>query len=313
VFPAFLWFISGDDSAGLAFIALLGTAAGLYLFYKGFRLLRFKRMILNTPLSRIHSASIGLVEFNGTPVGPYVLKAPISGDACYYYQIRAFDWVETSNNKYQWKCVLDESFFVPFFLEDTTGRVLVDPQGAQMDVHRSFTDEVDASVFRMPGLCPPNVRDFLAKRGLVPANKIKLEERIIPQTFPLFVFGTLGENSNGNSWATRPHNGAKNWSLSISLTSFGKFSASNGSSVSRAGQPQVANPSSDKSSFGPFDPHPSAAIGRGERNEPFAISGHSQKEVVGTLARQSIVCIWGGPLLALVSLYFLMTYARAIF
>ena len=291
---------------GLFVVAVIGAIGGVYLFFKGFRLLRFKRLILNTPLSRIHSASIGLVEVTGTPIGPHVLKAPITGDPCYYYNVRAFQWVETSNNKHEWKRVLDETLYVPFFLEDTTGRVLVDPQGAQMDVHRDFSDEIDVSIFRMPGVCPPNVRDFLAKRGLVPAEKIKLEERVIPPTFPLFVFGTLGENPATNGAYARPQTKPSfDTSVNISLGAFGNLSTG-AAPVPASARATSAVPSTDKSNFGPFEPHPSVAISKGERNEHFAISGHSQKELVGKLAWQSTACIWGGPLLVLVCLYFLM-------
>jgi len=309
----FFLLASGSPGTVFVLIAVLGAAAGLYLFVKGFHLLRFKRLILNTPLSRIHSASIGLVEVTGTPIGPCVLKAPVTGDPCYYYNVRAFQWVETHDNKHEWKRVLDETLFVPFFLEDTTGRVLVNPQGAQMDVHRSFTDEIDVAVFSMPGVCPPNVRDFLARRGLVPAQKIKLEERIIPQTFPLFVFGTLGENPEENQAAIRPRtNSSSNMPLSISLGALGNISTG-GFIVPAGARATSMTPSTDKSNFGPFEAHPKVAIGKGERSEPFAISGHSQKELVGKLAWQSAACIWGGPLLAIACLYFLVSYAQAGF
>jgi hypothetical protein len=180
VFPegSCLIVLLGSGNMGLILVAVGGTFGGLYLFYQGFRMLRFKRMILGTPLSRIHSASIGLVEVTGTPMGPYVLTAPVTGDPCYYYRVQAWQWVEP-DNKHAWKAVLDESMFVPFFLEDSTGRVLVNPQGAQMDIHRSFSDEIGAVIFSTPGLCPPHVRDFLAMRGLIPAEKIKVEERVI--------------------------------------------------------------------------------------------------------------------------------------
>jgi hypothetical protein len=54
-------------------------------------------------------------------------------------------------NNHAWKSVRDESLYVPFFLEDTTRRVLIDPQGADLDVHRSFSDEIGASLFRTDG------------------------------------------------------------------------------------------------------------------------------------------------------------------
>src|SRR5208283_5991644 len=120
---------------------LAGMAVGAVLFFKGFRMLRYKRLILDTPLSRIHSASIGLVEVTGNPVGPKTLTAPVTGAPCYFYRVQAWQWEESGKN-HEWKRVLDESFYVPFFLEDTTGRVLIDPQGAEMDVHKSFSDEI---------------------------------------------------------------------------------------------------------------------------------------------------------------------------
>jgi hypothetical protein len=355
--------IFNANGGWLVLLGAAGSAAGAYLFYNGFRLLRFKRMILDTPLSRIHSASIGLVEVTGTPVGPYILAAPITGDPCFYYRVRAWQWVESDSGKsHEWKSVLDESLFVPFFLEDGTGRVLIDPKGAEMDVHKSFSDEIGASIFLTRDLVPPHIRDFLAKRGLVPAEKIKLEERIIPKGFPLFVFGTLGENTVGNAWSPRPQThtsslGPLELQLSGSRIGVTMHMASSNAGRSNPvtpalvdalnGAPGVhaeasqdrfprdgvftmapdrlaamrtetsattspAKPSAGKSSTGDFDLHPSVAIGKGERHEPFAISGHSQKEVAGKLAWQSAACIWGGPLLTLASLYFLMNYFRSV-
>lgn len=352
---AFFVRLFNGNGVWLALLGAAGSAAGVYLFYSGFRMLRFKRMILGTPLSRIHSASIGLVEVTGFPVGPYVLSAPITGDPCFYYRVRAWQWIESESGKsHEWKSVLDETLFVPFFLEDGTGRVLIDPKGADLDVHKSFSDEIGASIFLTRDLVPPNIRDFLAKRGLVPAEKIKLEERIIPKGYPLFVFGSLGENRVGNSWSPRPQTNT------VSVGRFA-FPYGNGSRVDTSANPRPsvpaapasvgalnrvagvhvdtaqvqpsrdsvsaeifdrlvatrgqtafattpANPSAGTSAAGDFDLHPSVAISKGQRHEPFAISGHSQKEVAGRLAWQSAACIWGGPVLTLASLYFLMNY-----
>jgi len=346
--------LAAGDSFWLVLLALAGALAGLYIFFIGFRMLRFKRMILNTPLSKIHSASIGLVEVNGTPVGPQVLNAPITGDPCYYYRAQAWQWVE-SDNKHKWLPVLDESLYVPFFLEDGTGRLLVDPQGAHMDVHRSFTDEVSISAFERPNLVPQRLRDFLATRGLVPSGKIKLDERIIPQGFPLFVFGTLGENTKMNSWTPRPqtsgispasfqfHSGEGTFTFWLSskrtvprdkalafanalgrvpgvhvetrVTRIGPAFVQAGMTVARAALPNPPSTSSlpataatDHSRSAEFDLHPSVSISKGERNEPFVISAESQREVVGKLAWKSAACIWGGPVLAVICLYFLKIY-----
>lgn len=342
----------------LVLACLAGTAIGPVLFFKGFRMLRFKRMIVNTPLSRIHSASIGLVEVSGTPVGPYVLSAPITADPCYYYRVRAWQWVEDGNSHY-WKSALDESLYVPFFLEDSTGRVLIDPQGADLDVHKSFSDEIGASLFRSSDLIPPHIRDFLLKRGLAGYEKLKLEEQIVPQGFPLFVFGTLGENpalsqrplethitspavrcssvgSNlqANLNANVPAQVAKtavevlnripgihvetaefeipDAPIPATIPNHDVASQPHAGMLPRNVLPSSVKPSSDKSAFGHFDPHPSVAISKGERNEPFSISGHSQRELVGKLAWKSVLFIWSGPVLGITCLYCLLAYWKFI-
>jgi hypothetical protein len=185
-------------------LGVLGVVGGIYLFSNGFRMLRYKRLILNTPLSKIRSAAIGLVEINGMPVGPHTLSSPITGDPCFYYSVRAWQWNDSGKSA-KWQQVLNESLYVPFFIEDSTGRVLVNPQGADLDVHRDFYDEIRASAFQTPGLVPDHVKKFLAWRGLVPYYKIRLEERVVKPGYPLFVFGTLGENDGLVSWAAQRH------------------------------------------------------------------------------------------------------------
>jgi len=193
-----------SDDFWLVSMAVVGAVGGVVLFFRGFRMLQYKRLILNTPFSKIRSASIGLVEVSGMPTGPQTISAAITGDLCYYYRVKAWQWVE-SGKDHKWEQVLDESLSVPFFLDDSTGKVLVNPQGAELDVHRNFTDELQTSSFGKGSIIPENIRKFVALRGLLSADKIRLEERIIKPGYPLFVFGTLGENSGQTSWTPAPH------------------------------------------------------------------------------------------------------------
>ena len=57
-----------------------------------------------------------------------------------------------------------------------------------------------------------------------------------------------------------------------------------------------------------FDLAQPAAIGKGTDGSPFMISSESQREVVRALGWKSALCIWGGPILALISLYCLLVY-----
>src|ERR1700730_7292382 len=196
------YFISDDFWLGS--MALVGALGGVALFFRGFRMLQYKRLILNTPFSKIRSASMGLVEVSGMPTGPQTIAAAITGEPCYYYRARAWQWVRSGSDK-KWEQVLDESSSVPFFLEDSTGKVLISPGGADLDVHRNFTDELQTSRFGPGSLIPDSIRKFVAQRGLLSGDKIRLEERVIKPGYPLFVCGTLGENPVPTSWTPTLH------------------------------------------------------------------------------------------------------------
>jgi hypothetical protein len=186
---------------------LIGAAAGTYWFYKGFRLLQRKRLILNTPASKIRSASMGLVEISGLATGPYVMTSPFKQAECYYYKSTAWELRQRGKNG-QWVKVAEENLHVPFYLDDSTDKVLVDPRGADMDLHCDFQEEYHRSVlFEGPDM-PASVRDFLQRHGADPDKRIKVEEHCIkPKNF-LFVLGTLSQNPGVDvsvvpAWAER--------------------------------------------------------------------------------------------------------------
>ncbi len=176
----------------------IGMVAGIVLFFRGFRMLQFKRLVLNTPFSKIRSASMGLVEVSGTATGPQTIPAGITGAACYYYCATAWELRQSGNNR-QWKKVAEETLYVPFFVDDSTGHLLVDPQGADLDVHRTFRDEFDRSLFGS-NMFPENVVQFLARNGVGASGNVRLEEHCIEPGYPLFILGTLAQNpSRANS------------------------------------------------------------------------------------------------------------------
>jgi hypothetical protein len=377
---AFVFVIEPFNQLGLlGLLELLGIYCGVHVFFRGFRILQHKRLILNTPFSKIRSASMGLVEVSGMAAGPQTIPAGITGEPCYYYHAIAWQEVE-SDGKRGWEKVVDESVGVPFFVDDGTGRMLVYPQGAKLDVHRNFREEYGGSFFADREVVPESVRNFLLRHGIVPSGMIRLDERCILPGYPLFVFGTLGENLGSGPWMPEVHVNApppSSGAGSNSLQSAGKgvFEAltrvvgarvvtsrvtvsrtvstgnSPGLRIERtaatltpamreqlrtiAGGVKVSNarpsayastavsdhdgaaspgggtnrPGHSNSQGGKapeFDLHPHAAITRGQRNELFTISSQSQREVVQSLEWKAMACIWGGPIIALSCLYFLI-------
>ena len=84
---------------------------------------------------------------------------------------------------------------LPFFLDDNTGRMLIDPRGADLDLHRDFQQEFCDSFFTTKDPAPETVRNFLARHGVMTNNKIKVEEFCIKPKNALFTLGTVAENT----------------------------------------------------------------------------------------------------------------------
>jgi hypothetical protein len=180
------------NPGGFGVWCAIGFTAGIYLFFRGFVLLRRRRLVLDTPFSKIRSASMGMVEVSGLAVGPHTMLAPITARPCYFYRTLAWEWKQQGKNK-AWVKVAGECMYVPFFLDDNTGRVLVDPRGAELDLHCDFREEFNTSFFSSND-APANVCSFLSRHGVATSNKIKIEECCIKPKNALFILGTLGDN-----------------------------------------------------------------------------------------------------------------------
>ena len=178
-------------SGEITLFTLIGIAGGLYLFVRGFLLLARKRLLLNTPTSKIRSASLGLLEVSGVATGAYTVATPIAGRQCFLYRTTAWQKSDESRTG-EWKKVAEESLHVPFFLDDNTGQLLIEPSGADLDLHRDFRESYSDTIFS-PHVTP-QVLSFLARHGVEPSNKIRVEECSIQPQNPLFIVGTLAEN-----------------------------------------------------------------------------------------------------------------------
>lgn len=359
----------------LIFWAAVGTVFGVVMFFRGFQMLRYKRLILNTPESKVRSASMGPVEIEGMAKGPHTIPAGLTGEACFYYRAMAWQLRQSGKNQ-QWQKVADESLYLPFFIEDSTGRMLVNPAGAELDVHCNFKDQIGDAFFAHPEMMPENVSAFLGRNGLAVTDSTRLEEYCIKPEYPLFIFGTLGKNDARVQW-TPVVQIADRKTFKAKLNPFGplgsfgsqilgvgmgvspalstiqpsqvpisrtgaaspqlqKPAASSWSSVSmdEAGMAKVGSAIARHAASAPvrapgksvaavadreaapvappppqatvdangFEINPTVALGKGENGTPFTISSNSQKDVVRALAWKSSLCIFGGPILTLVSL-----------
>jgi len=117
-------FVHQALSSGTVFVAL-----SILLLWFGFYFIRLKRQVENTPTSKVRSIAMGMVEVKGRALRQYALISPMSHIPCVFYRLTKYRRV---NNQWQVSST-SSSASVPFFLEDDTGRVAVDPNGCRVN------------------------------------------------------------------------------------------------------------------------------------------------------------------------------------
>ncbi|MCM8763957.1 MAG: E3 ubiquitin ligase family protein [Candidatus Omnitrophica bacterium] len=121
--------------------AIIGEASGIYLFLKGFRVLRQKRLIQNVPTSTVRAIPIGEVEIKGKAKAEYLLKTPVSKVQCVFFRYVEEEFRKVGKT-YKWVKILDTSSNYPFYLVDDTGAVKIEPAGAELNlVNRYMTKQ----------------------------------------------------------------------------------------------------------------------------------------------------------------------------
>jgi len=183
--PPFLW-------------GIVGLGAGIFGFIFGLKSLFMKRMIENIPTSKVRSIAMGLVEVYGSVAPAKLLKSPFSGKDCVYYRYE-IDEMRTDNKGHSyWVTIKREEASTPFFLSDETGRVLIHPSGAKIDI--KMDSRFESGIGHDP---PAQVLSFLkvkriAHDSFIGFNKhMRYTEWFIAPGDKLYVMGTAGESRSG--------------------------------------------------------------------------------------------------------------------
>ena len=123
----------------LFFYSVIGEVAGIYYFFKGFKVLKEKRRIQNVPTSTIRAIPIGEVEIKGKAKSEYKLKTPISKISCVFFSYIEEEFRRVGKS-YKWVKLLDIKSDFPFYIEDETGTVKIDPKGADLKLVNKYVE-----------------------------------------------------------------------------------------------------------------------------------------------------------------------------
>jgi hypothetical protein len=152
---------SHPATVGVAVAAL--TAGSAYCSWRTWRNVGIVRLIEDTPSIKIRSAPQGYVEIEGLGKlmdGPPII-AKLSGLPCVWYRYKIEEYVTGGGNeRHRWETVDKGESTEIFWLQDETGRVAIDPEGAEVTPRHKDTWKSRATI---SGIAyPQNVAAFLA-------------------------------------------------------------------------------------------------------------------------------------------------------
>jgi len=260
---ATLLLLSGDDDGFLW--TFVGAGFGVFSFFRGFKLLRNKRLIENTPTSKCRSVALGLAEVTGTAQGELTVPSLITEMPCFCSQVRVERYVKRDKNS-GWEKVHEENRGIIFHVQDDTGRVRVDPTDAELDIPVEVEYATDSGIGSLLG------------QTLIRLNDANISTGMVPRKFMMFC------DRRGVGFHGRMRFFERN--LCPGDTVFVLGSAEE--------VPGVA------------DEHDRVIFRKGKHHPWYVIAEASEKELLSKMGTSTLLHIFGGALLTLVCLGFIL-------
>lgn len=126
--------MAGGASPIIIWGPYLSFFAGLALFAWGFWVFRKYRILADMPRSMIGSMPMGLVQIHGKAKGDVTIVSPISKTQCLFYRVNVSMSSSGKDTDRSLNSRGTETGGSPFYLQDQTGKVLVDAREAELDV-----------------------------------------------------------------------------------------------------------------------------------------------------------------------------------
>ncbi len=182
----------------------LGIVLGVVAFFRGFNVRAKKKLIENIPTSTVRGMAVGLAEIHGMarPCGE-TIKAPFSKTESVFFHYKIEEH-RGSGKSSHWVTIKEFASPQYFFLEDSTGKALIDPAGAELflaadrEYQLGFTGGDNARAFE----------DGLIDIGIDPHGFLGLHKELrCSETFicpgdPIYALGTAAINVSSDGSQT---------------------------------------------------------------------------------------------------------------
>jgi len=250
--------------------AIVGFFAGLVFFYKGFKELLLKRVIENTPTSKIRSMAMGLVEIVGKAKPRKTIISPISKKECTYYQWKIEKYARNKNSG-RWVKIGGGESYEPFYIEDNTGKAIVFPIGADFKLKTDMQIKCNSY-----GIKPEWAMLFDSKgikyRGFFGSNRLRITEIYVLPDDVLYILGTA------HFWKSKKKD----------------------TFMMNTEKKEVMERLYE------MDSKCHASLRKGKNSKYYLISDSSEKELISRMSWQVPLMLFGGPLLSVAMLIYIL-------
>jgi hypothetical protein len=289
--------MSSDDGKLIVY-ATLGFGAGIYWFFKGFKIYREYRVLADTPEIPIRSVPMGLVEIHGKakPAAEKMVNSPVTRTPCLFYKVDIERYQRDSKGNGSWRHYKRDCTGLPFYLDDGTGKVLVNPSEAEYDLLQMARRETGGI-----GASRPHLGRLFS--GIDAATPGAVTPGGVVSDGDLIAYALAAKSSAGTGF-----------SLGGGALSLGGLSLNLGSGGSRYRFTEycilpehwydvtgscVENPASK-------DESDRNMITKGKNDPTFVISWRNEKGIEGELRKRAAKYVFGGAALAVACLGFVL-------
>jgi hypothetical protein len=264
--------INFETSGGPQFLFLIG----ILIFVYGFILYRRYRRLQDTPRIPARSVPMGFVHVHGKAEATESLMSPITKTPCLYYSLVIENWVRAGKRK-GWNPLKSDKHFCKFYVEDETGRVLVNPAGAKFDSQRSFRGSIG-----------PQANDgfytdpTLGAKEVTANDLLLLKNQLITERPHISLLGKSGQIGSTKAAAAFPGTGSYR---------FTEICLPVGREVSVFG---TCNEGASASNL--------SVIGKGQKEKTFVITSNPEGQLEGHLRSWGVKLVLAGAIVLVLSL-----------
>ncbi len=174
---------------------------GSFAIGRGLSFLRKQHQIKNTPRSKARSAAMGLVELSGVGRTNREITDPIWNLPCCRWRCLVQEWRKIGKH-YMWVDVVEKTSPAgPLYLEDETGKILIDDHKAVFYGDETIVKLKSSNYARLAPVLSSWGIDTSWFRGFwtLSLSALRIKMQILRLESPLFIFGELTHRAVGRA------------------------------------------------------------------------------------------------------------------